>query len=74
MINEDKVRNADSMQKLAHYIASQIRDDLGFTLLIYEHGENGRMNYVSNSQREDVINTMKEFIANKEHKWGTHQL
>jgi len=38
----------------------------GFALLVYKLGEDDgthRMNYISNSQRKDMIKAMKEFIA-----------
>jgi len=36
----------------------------GFVLLCYKHGniEEGRINYISNSQRGDVIEAMESFI------------
>lgn len=42
-------------------------DGFGFVLLVYplDSGD-GRMNYISNSRREDVIVAMKEFVANCE--------
>ena len=41
---------------------------LGFALLIFPFGEdpNGRINYISNSQRADMLVAMKEFIARAE--------
>lgn len=39
----------------------------GFFLMVYEHdSEKGRSNYISNSNREDVIQAMKEFIEKTE--------
>lgn len=42
----------------------------GFTLLVFEfedgEGKQGRMNYISNAERDDMIIAMKEFIANHE--------
>jgi hypothetical protein len=45
----------------------------GFVLLVFEMTnpgempkEDARMNYVSNSRRDDVLAAMKEFIANAE--------
>lgn len=38
----------------------------GFALLVFPFGQEDkshRINYISNSQREDMINAMKEFIA-----------
>lgn len=39
---------------------------VGFVLLVYNFGDSSRCNYVSNSNREDVITLMKEFIARNE--------
>lgn len=43
----------------------------GFALLIFPFGEtpNGRMNYLSNSEREDMLVAMKEFIARNEGRY-----
>lgn len=62
------------MQDFAKHIEHTIGKKYGFALLIYEHGKSGRMNYVSNSQREDVIKAMKEFIEKSEDSWGVHKL
>lgn len=65
----------NTMQEIAQYIENKIGKKYGFCVLIYEHDTNdGRMNYVSNSQRADVIKAMKEFIAETEGNWGTHKL
>lgn len=34
-----------------------------FTLLVGEFNEAGRVNYISNGEREDIVNMMKEVIA-----------
>lgn len=63
------------MQEIAKDIEKKLGKKYGFTLLIYEHNtDTGRMNYVSNSKREDVVKTMKEFIEKTEESWGTHKL
>ena len=67
--------SADVMRSLAEGINQVLGKKYGFCLLVYEHGiDKGRMNYVSNSQREDGIKAMKEFIAETEDNWGTHKL
>lgn len=39
----------------------------GFCLLVFSQGgEEGRMNYIGNSLRDDMVIAMKEFIANHE--------
>lgn len=42
---------------------------VGFMLLMFDFGEtptSDRINYISNSERADAINSMKEFIARAE--------
>jgi hypothetical protein len=44
----------------------------GFTLLVYDFEtgpDGGRFNYISNSDRQDVIATMKEVIARHEGRY-----
>lgn len=40
----------------------------GFALLVFPfgYGEKHRVNYISNSEREDMLTAMKEFIARAE--------
>lgn len=65
----------DVMQDLASHIQGKLGAKYGFTLLVYEHNTvSGRANYVSNSDREDVVKAMKEFIEKTEDSWGTHKL
>lgn len=65
----------DTMQEIAKNIQSQLGSKYGFCVLVYEHNtDTGRMNYVSNSQREDVVKAMKAFIEETEGTWGAHKL
>ena len=45
--------------------AKQGEKKRGFTLLVFPFGEtpDGRINYISNSERESMLVAMKEFIA-----------
>ncbi len=38
----------------------------GFVFLTFKSGEGGRMNYISNAKREDVVVALKELVANFE--------
>lgn len=38
----------------------------GFALLVFPFGDTGRTNYISNAERKDMLNAMKEFIARAE--------
>lgn len=50
-------------------VGCAIRDefpDIGFCVLMFDFGEAGRVNYLSNASREHMIRAMKEFVANAE--------
>jgi hypothetical protein len=55
------------LQQIAKDIKEKLPEKMGFALLAYEFGptkedQEHKMLYVSNSQREDVILAMTEFI------------
>ena len=52
------------MQDIAKDISQKLPERMGFALLTYEFGEvdNKKMLYVSNSNREDVLKAMLEFV------------
>ena len=57
---------SDILQQIAKDIKEKLPKDMGFALLAYEfdgdENHDHKMLYVSNSQREDVILAMTEFI------------
>jgi hypothetical protein len=63
-----------TMRDIAKIVERKLGKKYGFVVLAYEHGDSGRLNYVSNSNRADVVQAMKEFIAATEGNWGTHKL
>ena len=54
---------ANALQAIAKDIKEKLPENMGFALLTYEFGEGDdrRMMYISNSNREDVIKSMLEF-------------
>lgn len=44
----------------------EVDGNYGFCLFVFEFGHGGRINYISNANREDMIATLKEFIAKAE--------
>lgn len=60
------------LQKMAEQISKELPPKHGFILLAFPFDDNSRLHYVSNCQRQDVIEAMKEFIAKTEGKWATH--
>ena len=63
MTNREKEAN-DALQSIAKEIKERLPENMGFALLAYEFGEaeDKRMLYVSNSNREDVMKAMVEFL------------
>lgn len=56
-----------TMNALAEGI-SEVLGGLGFALLVFELNkvEGGRVNYISNAKREDMLAAMREFVARAE--------
>lgn len=60
------------MQDLAKFVNKQLPFGWGFIVLAFPYGEGGRMNYVSNANRGDVVRTMYEFIDSTKEQFGDH--
>lgn len=54
--------------ELGHWIGDKMPEGWGFNLLLFSFGEKGSMFYISNAQRTDMIEAMKEFIQKQEGK------
>ena len=63
MTEREKQAN-ETLQSIAKDIKEKLPENMGFALLAYEFGEaeDKRMLYVSNSNREDVMKAMVEFL------------
>lgn len=63
MTEKEKQAN-DMLQEIMKDIQKKLPEGMGFTLLIYEFGDKPekRMLYGSNSNREDVLKAMLEFV------------
>ena len=55
-----------SGEKLAQIIDDALPPGHGFALLIVEYGDQGKLSWISNVERDDMIATMKDFIAASE--------
>lgn len=62
----------DVLNMFGTLLEKMLPENYGFTLLTYPHNEAKRLYYVSNSNREDVVEAMKEFIDKTETTWGKH--
>jgi len=71
MSQDQQVRQ--KLKSIAQWVDSQLPYGWGFVVLAFPFGADGRMNYVANAQRADVVRAMYEFIQrSKEEAWGTH--
>lgn len=62
----------ERLQETARTIQVMLPPHTGFVLLAFDLDRAGRMEYVSNGCREDVVKAMREFIEHTEKSWGTH--
>lgn len=77
-MNEGELINAtndirERLQETARAVTTILPPHTGFILLAYDVGAGGRLEYVSNSNREDAVRAMREFITKSESSWMEHQ-
>ncbi len=51
-------------RKLADILKPHVRESTGFTLLLYDMGEDGNISYVSTADRGDMMATFRELLDN----------
>lgn len=65
--SEIEAEHREVMQDIARIINQAINekapDKYGFFLAVYQHGTEGRFNYISNSDRRDIVVLLKEMLA-----------
>lgn len=61
------------MNDLAKLIGTVTPAGMGFALLMFEFGPDGRMNYISNARRADMLRALKEFVGKNEAEHGSAQ-
>ena len=68
--------NKEYLNNIGRLVSGLLPDNHGFVVLAFPFGESpkNRMTYISNADRKDVINAMKEFIikAGAEEGWMKH--
>jgi hypothetical protein len=68
---DDNTRVA--MQKIARLVDEQLPDKWGFVVLAFPFNSTpGRMNYVANAKREDIVRSMREWLRKTEAEFATH--
>jgi hypothetical protein len=69
-MSEDLSETKETMKLVGDVIKMILPEGYGFVFMIFETNVEGRMNYMSNCQRPDVIKMMKEFIEKTETAWA----
>jgi hypothetical protein len=69
---EDAKVRAD-LAALGRYVDHQLPYGWGFVVLAFPFGADGRMNYIANAERADVVRAMYEFIEATKEKWAEHE-
>ena len=76
MTEREKIAN-ENLQKIAKFTKENLPEGMGFVVLAFEFGANAdkdaRMMYVSNANREDVIDAMDEFKEATREDFGKHK-
>lgn len=68
MSDEEIVKS--KMQHIARKVKEELPDNFGFVVLAFKFNEKGEMIYVSDANRQDVVQAMKEFIEKTEDNYG----
>lgn len=53
----------DQAREIGRVIASALPAGKGFTLLLFDFGEGGEMTFISNGNRADVVEALRELIG-----------
>lgn len=51
-----------TLREAAELLTNRLGPGWGFTILGFNFGKKGDLFYISNSERKDVLNSMREFI------------
>lgn len=68
MSDEEIVKSR--MQNIARKVKEELPDNFGFVVLAFKFNEKGEMIYISDANRQDVVQAMKEFIEKTEDNYG----
>jgi hypothetical protein len=60
------MQTKEKMQELGRRVKAQLPEGTGYALFVFPHGQLGAANYVSDSERADVIEAVKGFVKRNE--------
>lgn len=64
----------DYLREMAKAVEAKLPDNHGFIVFAFPFGAGGRMFYMSNAERKDAINALKEWLiqTSGEEEWMKH--
>lgn len=65
---EEKVKS--KLQGIARKVNDELPEGFGFVVLSFSFNKPGLMMYVSNANRDDIVQAMKEWIEKTENNYG----
>lgn len=65
---EEKVKS--KLQGIARKVNDELLEGFGFVVLSFSFNKPGLMMYVSNANRDDIVQAMKEWIEKTENNYG----
>lgn len=68
--NEEDTKVRNDLQQVGRSVDRQLPYGWGWIVLAFPFGADGRMNYISNARRADVVRAMYEFIEATKGKWA----
>jgi len=69
---EEDAKVRRDLKALANHVDRQLPYGWGFVVLAFPFGAEGRMNYIANAERADVVRAMYEFIEYTKAGWAEY--
>lgn len=70
---QEDAKVVQDLQAIGRTVDRQLPYGWGFIVLAFPFGAGGRMNYVSNAERADVVRALYEFIEATKQGWAEHE-
>jgi hypothetical protein len=69
---QDDAKVRADFQRIGRLVDAQLPFGWGFVVLAFPFGADGRINYLSNTNRADIVRAMYDFIEASKAEWGEH--
>jgi hypothetical protein len=71
-LDDEDAKVRSDLQAIAKTVDRQLPYGWGFVVLTFPFTSGGRLNYIANAERSDVVRVMYEFIESTKEKFGEH--